>query len=155
MRFNLLACSMLVICGISARAASTHMIVELESGGKYSFLLAERPIITFTDNAFEVNKNSATSYALGDVKSYYFGEDVSLPSGMRELDRLPLFYVDDSGIHISQYKGGALVQLFSVAGETIASATTDTSGETHIPLPQLAGVYMVVVGGRSFKIIKK
>ena len=59
---------------LTAQAAVSYMTIEKTNGEKFSFLLAETPVITFVGDDLVVNGSSETSYAVTDVKNYHFTE---------------------------------------------------------------------------------
>ena len=57
-------------CGATVK----YMTVELKSSEKYSFLLADKPVVTFQNGDLVVNGSAETSYAISGVKDYHFTE---------------------------------------------------------------------------------
>lgn len=48
---------------------------RVEYPEKISFTLADKPIITFGNGELIINGDAETSYAIRDIKGYYFTED--------------------------------------------------------------------------------
>lgn len=155
MKLKSFLCAFLLGCGMWVHAASSHMIVELSSGDKYSFLLNDKPVITFSDDLFVVNGNATTSYALSDVKSYYFGDGSGVLSGVMEELSFQVLLAGESTLQINHASANVPIRLVSVKGEVLSSVNSDHAGSATIELPHTKGVYLIVVGNRSFKVIRK
>lgn len=144
-----------------ANAVVTHMTVELNSGSKINFLLDDNPVITFEKEKYDikaskmvVNGDAETSYAIDDVKIYYFTNGDSTPvKSIEAIDEI-LVSLSKSAICIQNAKAGEKVTLININGSVVASSVADTNGQSTLDLPQTKGVYIVVVGNQSFKIIR-
>ena len=65
---RIIATSATLLLGLmSINAAATHLTVELKAGNKYSFLLADKPVITFSNGDLVVNGDAETSYSIDGV----------------------------------------------------------------------------------------
>lgn len=145
-----------------ANATVTHMTVELNSGSKMSFLLDDNPVITFEKGKYDikaskmvVNGNAETTYAIDDVKIYYFTTGDSTPvESVKAKDEI-LISLTKSTLNINNAKAGEKVTLININGSVVASSVADTNGQSTLDLPQTKGVYIVIVGNQSFKIIRK
>lgn len=136
-------------------ATVRYMTVEQNDGKKYSFLLADKPVVTYEDGNLVVNGNVSTSYAISDVKNFHFTEGDE--SGVKDADAelLRVITIDDNTIRVENALANAKVMLFNINGATIFTTTTDPLGTVTINLPNQKGVYVLTVGEQSIKVIRK
>ncbi len=150
-----LAAMLGLTCGVlGANASALYMTVEQKSGDKYSFLLADNPVVTYKDGNLVVNGNATTSYAIDGVKNYHFTEsDLTIAE---KTDNNQLYIsVSNNTVAIENASAQSKVVLVSANGATIATAKTDVQGAATIALPNQQGVYVLTVGENSFKLIRK
>lgn len=147
--------SIALLCGaLCASAAVQYMTVEQKSGAKYSFLLSEKPVVTYTDGNLVVNGEASTSYAISGVKNYHFTE--SDLTGVETTDAEMLRIItDETTVLVENAPVGASVTLLNAVGSNLAATTADQGGTASIALPSTKGVYILTVGRHSFKIIRK
>lgn len=136
-------------------AEPTHLTVELKAGDKYSFLLADKPVVTFKSGDLVVNGDSETSYSIEGVKNFHFTEGEA--SGLETLSSgdIRISSLDGSTIQVQNIGKESIVTLVNVSGVLVSSAQSDSEGSATISLPQSKGVYILSVAGKSLKIIKK
>ena len=153
---RLIATSATLLLGLmSLNAAATHLTVELKAGNKYSFLLADKPVITFAGGALVVNGDAETSYSIEGVKNFHFTEGDA--SGVETLSSgdIRILSLDDATIQVQNLEQKSLVTLVNVSGVVFSSVSADAEGSATVSLPQAKGVYILTAGGKSFKVIKK
>lgn len=141
--------------GMTAQAAATHMIVELKSGSKFSFLLKENPVITFSDEEFIVNENESTSYAIDEVKLYYFSEGNETATTLEKAQNLLMVSVGENTVEISNAAAKAHIQLTKANGQILSTTIADEAGAATLQLPKEKGIVILSAGKQSFKIIRK
>ena len=150
-----LASAALILGMTQISAASTHLTVELKAGSKYSFLLADKPVITFSSGDLVVNGESETSYSIEGVKNFHFTEgDLSATENLPK-DAIRIISLDNSTIKVENIGKESIVTLVNVSGALISPSKSDSEGTATVSLPQSKGVYILSVAGKSFKIIKK
>lgn len=150
-----LAAMLGLTCGVlGANASALYMTVEQKSGDKYSFLLADNPVVTYKDGNLVVNGNATTSYAIDGVKNYHFTESDLTIAEKTDNNRLYIS-VSDNTVAIENASAQSKVALVSANGATIATAKTNVQGAATIALPNQQGVYVLTVGENSFKLIRK
>lgn len=71
----------LVCLALGIHAESKYLTVEMKEGAKFSFLLADKPVITCQSGSLVVNKDAKTTYAFEGVKNYHFTENNEGSSG--------------------------------------------------------------------------
>lgn len=153
---RIIATSATLLLGLmSLNAAATHLTVELKVGNKYSFLLADKPVITFAGGDLVVNGDAETSYSIDGVKNFHFTEGDA--SGVESLSAgdIRIISLDDATIQVQNLDKSSVVTLVNVSGVVFSSVKADAEGSATVSLPQAKGVYILSVGTKSFKIIRK
>lgn len=135
--------------------ACNYMIVEQKNGEKISFLLADKPVLTYHGRNLVINSNSSTTYAIDDIKNYHFGDDVVSLDGTLFSNSLKIINIDRETIEIQNTLPYSDVRLFSSNGVQVLSSKTSKDGHTIVKLPIQQGIYMLTIGSQSFKIIRK
>lgn len=149
----------LCISAIGARAAGGKaLIVETTDGEKTAFVLAQSPVMTFSQNTLGIIiEDETTSFSFDAVKQYYFadaatgidvvkgdvdlkityqGEDLLVVEGMDEKDRIDVYGANGTRSNVSVSRVGSRAEI------SLSS------------LPR--GVYIVKIGNKqNFKIHRK
>lgn len=154
MELKQLATICLLGVSVLANAERAYMTVELNSGSKYNFLLADKPVLTYKNMELVVNGEAATSYAIDDVKKYYFTDSDMTESELTG-GNLPAFSVTDSKVDIINATPSLKVSLLAANGIVLETVTANEGGNATLTLPQAKGIYVLVVGNQSFKIVRK
>lgn len=144
----------LLLGSLCASAAVQYMTVEQKSGAKYSFLLKDNPVVTYQGGELVVNGSASTSYALDGVKNYHFTETDQTGVETSGADMLRIT-TGENTVHVENAPAGAKVALVNAGGATVAVATSEQNGTATISLPSAKGVYVLMVGKQSFKLIRK
>lgn len=139
----------------SLAAAITTVTVELKSGAKYGFLLADNPVFTYVEGELVVTSNESTSYVISDVKYHHFTDsDINGVEPLHVSD-LRIVYVDESTIKVENSEEQAEVVLVNASGRVESVVKTDGVGSSIVTLPVSKGVYILSVGKKSIKLIRK
>lgn len=155
LKTRILASAALILGMTQISAVPTHLTVELKAGSKYSFLLADKPVITFSSGDLVVNEESETSYSIEGVKNFHFTEgDLSATENLPK-EAIRIISIDDATIKVENIGKESVVTLVNVSGALVSSKKADSEGTATIALPQSKGVYILTAAGKSFKIIKK
>ena len=136
-------------------AESNYMTVELNSGSKISFLLADNPVVTYNEGNFIVNKDSKTTYSLDNVKNYHFTENDDTKVKMTNANSLVIVWVDDNTIEVQNATPGSEASLTAVNGMVVSKNKVDLDGKATVKVSNNAGVYIISADKQSFKIIRK
>lgn len=136
-------------------AAATYLTVELNTGDKCSFLLADKPVVTFKSGDLVVNGNAMTSYSIEGVKNFHFTESDVTDTEIHSSKMLRVVALDESRLQVQNLKQTSMVTLLNVSGALVSSVKADSEGSAVISLPQTKGVYILSAESKSFKIIKK
>ena len=140
---------------LSATAAVQYMTIELKSGGKFSFLLADNPIVTYANGDLSVNGSPTTSYAISGVKNYHFTEKNETGLSSVSAETLRIVSLDDNSIGIQNAPASAKAILFTATGGVASTAVVDASGSATLVLPRQKGLYLLSVGELTIKLIRK
>ncbi|MCQ2262593.1 MAG: hypothetical protein MJZ42_05500 [Bacteroidales bacterium] len=146
----------LLSCGLMcADAAANYMTVELKGAKKFSFKLSDKPVVTYENGDLVVNGNASTSYAISGVKNFHFTEGDETAVENTNADMLRIVSSEDNTISVENAPTGAKVVLVNAGGATVATTTADQIGAATISLPSTKGVYVLMVGKQSIKLIRK
>ena len=139
-----------------ADSASTALIVHAKDGSTVSYILSERPGVTFSDAYLVVDcADAELSYPLDDIWKFTFGPSDADTSVDRISASEASFDVDGDAIVLSGYKVGSVVRIITAGGVTLHSTTLSGDNWAY-PLSNLpAGISLVSVNGTTFKIAKK
>lgn len=152
---SILASMALVLGMMHLNATPTHLTVELKAGDKYSFLLADKPVVTFSSGDLVVNGESETSYSIEGVKNFHFTEGEASASENLSKEAMRIISLDDATIRVENIGSQSIVTLVNVSGALTGSSKADSEGTATVSLPQAKGVYILSAAGKTFKIIKK
>ncbi|MBE6327393.1 MAG: T9SS type A sorting domain-containing protein [Bacteroidales bacterium] len=145
-----LACGMLY-----ASAAVQYMTIEKKNGAKYSFLLKENPVITYQDGNIVINGNEKTSYSIEEVKNYHFTENNQSAVDNTNAQILRIVSVSEDVIRVENALTDASIKLVNINGAIVGQTKADNEGSANVSLPSQKGVYILLVGNKSFKLIRK
>lgn len=154
MRKSLLVVWGLFVGSMCANAAAQYMTVEQKNGEKFSFLLDDKPVITYSNGDLVVNGSAATSYAISEVKNYHFTETPWTGASKVEANRISISNLDETTLLLQNAPASEKVMLANANGIALYTTTTATDGTVKIALPSQKGVYVLVIGTKSFKVIR-
>lgn len=139
---------------VFAEETTVHLNVDLRNGGTDTFLLSEKPEITFSGTSCVIIcSNINATYDMADITRAYFTEK---SSGLNERqgEGVSIDLTDPSTALISGLTPGAPVTLYGIDGTLILTATADGEGFARVPLDNLASDTVYVVSINSTKNIK-
>lgn len=154
MYFKKLLSAGLLFVSMAIQASDMQLVVELNSNAKYKFLLANQPVVTFDKGNLVVNGEEATSYEITGVKNCHFESEITEAKSVA-VNELQIIYVDENTIRVQNAISNAPVSILSVSGVVFSNQNADDSGETVLNLPTQKGVYVITVGDKSFKVVRK
>jgi len=130
------------------------LVIKLTDGNTHTFVLSEKPVVTFPDENIAVNGSASTTYLRSEVEKFYFVDD---GSGIESIgnDNVTFYYVDGENVRISGLKDKTTVSVASLDGKIISTPKCDGTGSVSISLEnQPKGIYIISFGGRNVKIRK-
>ena len=144
---------LLFFVGVNAFAQNT-LVVDLRDGSSATFLLAEKPCVTFVGRQMNIVSSSASmEFERGDVKNWHFVDNLS--SIVAIADKDAEFAVNGNALVISGVKDNTAITLYNVSGVVVKQSAVDGDICT-IPLNDLsAGLYIVTYNNTTFKFLKK
>ena len=151
----------LVCLALGIHAESKYLTVEMKEGAKFSFLLADKPVITCQSGSLVVNKDAKTTYAFEGVKNFHFTENNEGSSGgTTKVEEsysqlLQIVWIDNETIEVQNAQPNLTISLVSINGSVLSQTTADTDGKATFSISNEAGVYVLSTGNQSFKIIRK
>lgn len=124
---------------VSADDVKKHrMIVSLKSGEKVSFVVSEKPEVTFDGDKFCVKTTKSTfDYLRSDINDFYFEE-----SGT-DLETL-------------EYVGNGLATIYDMSGHIVTTLKEDSPQAAKLLIDSFKpGMYIIKIGNQSIKYLKK
>ena len=136
-------------------ANAQEQIRVFKDGSSTWFLLAEKPVLTFTETQMAVNSSTVSaSYDFADIKEYRFTDKTS---ALRPLQKDATRFVrqPDGDILIYGCSAGA-VRLYDMSGHQLPANVTPQSDALRVSLRQLpAGIYLIHLNQQTIKVTKK
>ena len=143
----------LLLTTLYSHAGTKYMTVEQKTGEKFSFLLANKPIVTYENDELVVN-GSGSSFVIDDLKNFYFTDEDLSGVANNTTDVLSVVKTDENTIHVENAVAGVAVKLVSASGSVVATGTTDQNGAASLSFPSQTGVYVLTIGNNSFKVVR-
>lgn len=144
---------MLLLVSMSAVAqAQTCLVLQLRDGSKQSFVLEEKPEVTFGNQKVRVSTAKVeTAVAMTEVQDFHFAEAESgIPAMMA--DECRMSYAAGV-VTLCGYEG--TVTLTDVDGRRLRSVQAKAGQSVTLDLSQEAGrVFLLQMGRRSVKLMK-
>lgn len=144
--------TLIALCAVTgAHAAYTCVVVHFNDGGKAEITLTEKLKMNFTKTDLVVTgSDTDVTVARTNIK-YFEHKDYSGVNGVETRDS---HRFTGDAIEFFNLRAGTRVSVFDAAGNAVLSS--NESGDCRISLQGLAaGVYVVVAGNNSFKILIK
>lgn len=142
------------IVGLSAYAADYVKVSE--KGGKDTyFALSDKPEVTFTaDHLVLKTAKETINYPLSALLTFEF---TNRPTGINALgtEESHVVFSFEQTLKGQGLQPGSRVSVYSVNGQTVASAVVDANGAVEIALDGQTGVFIVKTLTKSFKLIRK
>ena len=143
----------LLLTTLYSHAGTKYMTVEQKTGEKFSFLLANKPIVTYENDELVVN-GSGSSFVIDDLKNFYFTDEDHTGVANQTTDVLSVVKTDENTIRVENAAAGVAVKLVSASGSVVATGTTDQNGAASLSFPSQTGVYVLTIGNNSFKVVR-
>ena len=143
---------------VSAQNMVPAIIVELSSGKKVEFLLADKPKIVFDGQTIKLTANGIyIEYTPTEFVKVSTGEIQSNDSGIEELiPHHENIVVEAEFICLKGFNSGDTVRIYSVEGNLTALYQISTNGSISIPISTLpSDVFIIKTNKQSIKMIKK
>lgn len=143
------------LVSVSAMADASYLTIYLKSKKAESFLLKEKPTITYAEGAMVIDGQISTSYAIDEIEEFKFTEGSVTEIQTVKNDGILFSYLDNKIVVVSGLNENESVCLFGINGAVLRNYKVDGSGNLIIVLPQNNGVYILKLRDKSFKCLKK
>lgn len=146
----LLAAALMAAAQTLEVAAEEMLVLRLRGGGEVSYVLAEKPVMTFSGGQMVVTSaDGQAEYALGDVEEFRFADR---PSAIADVKTNEVRFVrlPGGGARIYGVTGESDVMVFDAGGRAVPATVTPGSGYADIQLGRAAhGVYVIKAKGMA------
>lgn len=155
-RFLFSSCLMLgVVSTMGAEELKDCLVVHMHSGATISYVLEERPIVTFSDTQMHIESAEVSDdHNVADVQMFTFEKSSSIGAVGAQEWRI---IVKGELVLLEGLDSTVGVSLVDVQGRIVASAIVADDGSASLSLNKLeTGVYVLsTTDGKSLKIFKK
>ena len=149
---RLLMAVMVMAAALQARAASAEKLTFTVNGEKVEIILAEHPVITYTNNTLHVKTDTET---IEIPVSEISGGSFDNPTGIQTLEMTDMENRNGE-IRFSHLKPGSPVEVFSFDGVKLSTTTADGEGKATVSAGQFPkGAYIVRTASQTIKIVNK
>ncbi|MBQ6693431.1 MAG: T9SS type A sorting domain-containing protein [Bacteroidaceae bacterium] len=132
------------------------LVIHLTDGTSVSFLLAERPRVTFAGDSLRIVSSVAEAALLrSEVRRFEFVADaassvVDVPTASGEC------VISKNLLSVSGLNAGATVRLYSLDGRLVCTVCASAEGIATLSTDGLsAGVYVINFNSTTLKFLKK
>lgn len=136
-------------------AADDTLIVTYRNNQTFSYVLADRPNVTFDGMQLFVRSDVFDdSHSMSDVKTFTFASFSEISEV--KADERRIVFTDTKSVSLEGFTEGTAVSVSDMSGCIVLSATVTADGTAIIDLTKLSvGVYVVAAAGKSYKILKR
>ncbi len=148
--YTMLASLILSVVGCLTASAQNALVLETNDGKTYSYVLAEKPRLTFSETEMLITSADASaSFTRTDIKNFRFEEvEVDAISDVKT-DGQRMSYLGG----VVTVQGAENVILYDISGRQIMSKRAAGNGSVSIDLSsQPQGTYIVRSGKQSLKV---
>lgn len=134
-------------------SAQNTLVIELRDDSCVTFLLTEKPRVTFVGEQLNIVSSSASmELKRGDVKNWHF---IGTPSSVESIATDAKVVLEGNALFISGITDDTVITLYKVSGVAVRHSDV-VNGVCTMPLNDLAaGIYVVRYNNTSFKFLKK
>lgn len=150
---------LLLLSALTARAASdgiNAMLLQGPSDYKFSILLDDQPVVTFSDDYLVVSTHmTRVSIPSHFVTKWTYVQDEEA-TGIGNASHFgSLLSFDGKHIGMTHLEPSTAVQVYTADGALVTSGTTDSRGNISLTVPERQGaVYVVKTSTVTFKVSK-
>lgn len=136
------------------QAQDQQLVVWLRSGEKVYFNLAEQPETTYADRALTISTATmSVAYPLEQVLKYTYEGTFT---GVKKLEGDIIIKQEGDIVYFSNLKSGTRIDVYMADGRKVKSIKTDKSKTAVVSLADCnAGIYLIVMNGQTYKIVKE
>ena len=133
------------------------LIVELQNGSQTTFVLSEKPVLTFANHVLKIVTNQGSSdYEISNVKQFYFGDQSSDVQQLKA-NNVNIVYQSKDKVIIEGVSENDQIHIYSVKGIMQKGIVLRNGTVVEVSLSALpAGIYFVSVQNKqTIKLFKK
>lgn len=141
---------------IMATNDETKLIVWAKDGTKVTYVLNEKPLVTFTETDLVIHSNGIEmNYPLTSMARFTFEKGQN--TGVRNINSIESHISFDGNLLcFHNLSMNSNVSLYSYNGNLIFKDRIPNGKDYTLPLSNLdAGIYIVTINGMSYKFAKK
>lgn len=134
------------------------IIVELSSGAKVEYRLADNPKMVFDGQTIKLTAEGvAVEYTPSELVKVTTGEVQNIDSSIDELTpQQAKIKVESDFVRLSGFVAGEAVRVYSTSGSILATFQTSTDGSLIIPITTLpSGISIIKANEQTIKITKQ
>lgn len=149
--------TLLLCCTVTSAAATVNaLIVHLKNGAQTTFLLNEKPKISFEGTDLKImSEKSETSVPLADVLRFTYDKQDVNGITEREVGSTEISF-DEGVLVVSQLKKGSTVNIFTADGKLLRQLKARQTGTYRLDLSTLHdGVYIIKADNVTYKVTKR
>lgn len=149
----------LLLCPLMTNAASDNanaILLQGPSDFRFTILLDDQPVITFSEDYLVVTMHiRAVSIPSSFVTKWTYVKD-DKATGINNAGKFgSVLSFDGKNLGMTNLTPSIAVQVYTVDGALVSSATTDSRGNVSLSVPERQGaVYVVKTSTVTFKISK-
>lgn len=144
-----------VLAAAPVLAETSYVTINLTDGSKRSYLLADSPKFSYSEDMFLVSGVARTAFPIEEVESYHFTEGDYSDAATLGRDEVRIVYTDNNNVKAEGLQPNTPVALYSTEGSLIQKINANENGVAELALPQAEGVYVLKTNSQSVKLIKK
>ena len=131
------------------------LVVEMYDGSTASFLLADKPKITFASELIKItSERYSMEFLLSDVKKYHFAEK-EVSTAITETLAESKATLEDNMLIVTGIDVDETITIYTIDGISVKQATA-INGSCYISLNELSnGIYIVTFNNTTFKFLKQ
>lgn len=159
----LLISALITAASLSVQAADDEsayqLLVKMKNSDEKAFLLANKPIVTFTGTECVIDYNDFTSYFdMGEILDITIKDMSGVQEVVSTTDKVTLDYTDPDAVVVRGVPAGVTVTLHSINGMLLDSVCADADGNARINMSAVSPASICIISVNSninFKIYKK
>lgn len=156
-RFSLFALLLSVLTARAASDAVNAMLLEGPSDFKFTILLDDQPVVSFSDDYLVITTHmgASVSFPSSHVTKWTYVMDEEA-TGINNASRFgSVLSFDGKHLGMSHLAPSTAVQVYTADGALVSSAKTDSWGSVSLSVPEQPGaVYVVKTSTVTFKVRK-
>ena len=134
------------------------LIIERQNGMKMTFLLKEKPELSFSNHVLHISVNGKnTEFEINNVNQFYFKEDDESAIEDVKANNIWISYQSDNIVVLEGVKKSDNIRIYSINGLQYPNCVTISENHAKVSLASLPkGAYLINIQNKqTFKVYKK